>query len=301
MLKSLADSTIVQYNVTYKLWWEYCKNNQFSPLDGDIKKVILFFQHLLQTTKNIFGSFNSHRAALSLILPGNVGDNADLKRFLKGVFRLRPSRPRYDSVWDPQQVLTFLRKSEDSDLKSLTTKLITLLALATGQRIQTLSLIRCANIQELDSGLKIFIPDLIKTSGPYKKQPSLNLPYFRDDPKLCVATTIKKYLNITMDLRQDNCDNLFLTYKRPHGSASKQSLSRWVKNTLKAAGVNTNIFKSHSTRHASTSAALRRGVSVDVIKNSAGWSKDSSTFAKFYNRPLTEPQNLLEAVFKLDN
>lgn len=42
------------------------------------------------------------------------------------------------------------------------------------------------------------------------------------------------------------------------------------------------------TRYASTSAALSRGLSVDLIKSSAGWSGDSLTFAKFYSRPTTK-------------
>ncbi|CAC5381269.1 unnamed protein product [Mytilus coruscus] len=45
-------------------------------------------------------------------------------------------------------------------------------------------------------------------------------------------------------------------------------------------------FKTHSTRGASTSAALRAGVSVNTILKSAGWTNES-TFRQFYNRPVT--------------
>ncbi|CAC5380314.1 unnamed protein product [Mytilus coruscus] len=50
--------------------------------------------------------------------------------------------------------------------------------------------------------------------------------------------------------------------------------------------VNTSMFKTHSTRGASTSAALKAGVSVNSILKSAGWTNES-TFRQFYNRPVT--------------
>lgn len=179
------------------------------------------------------------------------------------------------------------------DLKYTSFRLSTLLALATGQRVQTLSLIKCLNIKELNSGIKIYIPEPIKTSGPNRKQPCLDLPNFSEDPSLCVASLVRQYLKLTKDLRSPDQDQLFITFKKPHKPASKQTISRWIKTILKAAGVDTSIFTAHSTRHASTSAALR----LDIIKKSASWSKDSSTFAKFYNRPLQNCENLLTAVF----
>ncbi|RVE44042.1 hypothetical protein evm_011340 [Chilo suppressalis] len=45
-------------------------------------------------------------------------------------------------------------------------------------------------------------------------------------------------------------------------------------------------LSAHSTRHAATSTASRIGVSVDVIRKTAGWCQSSSVFAKFYNREI---------------
>jgi len=39
-----------------------------------------------------------------------VGNHPLVERFMKGVFALRPSQPRYSAVWDVNQVLTYLRK-----------------------------------------------------------------------------------------------------------------------------------------------------------------------------------------------
>lgn len=65
---------------------------------------------------------------------------------------------------------------------------------------------------------------------------------------------------------------------------------------MKSSGINTEIFKSHSTRHASTSAAYRAGMNIKAIKNSAGWIQKSEAFARFYNRPLQNENNLLEVI-----
>lgn len=296
MENSLSDNTIKQYNITLKCWWEYCNSVGISPFEGDTIHIISFLQDIFDKTQNIYGSFNSHRSALSLITSKNLGDDLRLKRFLKGIFRLRPSRPKYNYTWDPQLVLTYLKNSDDSNLKMLSQKLVTLIALATGQRIQTISLITFPNIHFFSTGARIFVPDLVKTSGPKSLQPCLDLPYFVDDPRLCVASILKIYLDMTGPLRQPQSNKLFLTYRKPYVPVGKQTLSRWIKEILQAAGVKSDVFKPHSVRHASTSAAVRKGLSMDVVRKSAGWSSKSNTFGKFYNRPLVNADSFLNIV-----
>ena len=50
-------------------------------------------------------------------------------------------------------------------------------------------------------------------------------------------------------------------------------------------GINTDIFKPHSTRSASTSKASFARIPLDIIMEKAGWTKES-TFAKYYNKPV---------------
>lgn len=64
------------------------------------------------------------------------GNHPLVSRFLKGVFELKPSLPRYNHIWDVGVVLKHLKtlKPVDSlDLKVLTLKLTMLLCLLTGQ------------------------------------------------------------------------------------------------------------------------------------------------------------------------
>ncbi|KAL4703248.1 hypothetical protein ACJJTC_002468 [Scirpophaga incertulas] len=135
---------------------------------------------------------------------------------------------------------------------------------------------------------------LIKTSALNPNQPLLTLPYFPDRPNVCPAKCLTNYLKITSDIRK--CPSLFISYKKPHLAVSVNTLSRWVKMVLSASGINTTIFSSHSTIHASTSTAFMKGVSIDEIRWTAGWTDTSTTFAKFYNRPILNNHKFAVAV-----
>nr|CAI5849323.1 unnamed protein product [Callosobruchus analis] len=279
-LQSISPATIKQYGVTYKLWFDYCNRFKVSPFHAKVPEVLTFLQSILENSSCGYGSINSHRAALSLILSEHLGNDVLLKRFMKGVLRLRPPKPRYNCVWDPKEVLDYFITHPAESLRSLSIKLVTLLLLATGQRLQTISLIKLSNIQPYDDGgVQILIEDRIKTSNVNTNQPCLFIPKFNEQPELCVVSCLHKYIQETKTLRSTNDVYIFITFQKPYRSASKQTLSRWVKCALDQAGVNTNIFKPHSSRHASTSAANRAGVAIDLIK-------DSAAFARFYNRPL---------------
>lgn len=206
-----------------------------------------------------------------------------------------------DLTWDPQLVLDHLENLPCDSLKNLSHKLLVLLLLATGQRLQTISLISLDNIRENDNGLKVFITALIKTSGPKRPQPCLDLPFFKENLNLCVASLLKEYLKRTSSLRKDNSSALFISFKKPFSPVSKQTLSRWVKEVLQDAGIDTSIFHPHSVRHASTSKAFSRGASMDAIRKAAGWTSNSAVFAKFYNRPVTDPVSFLRSVLAKNN
>nr|CAI5817384.1 unnamed protein product [Callosobruchus analis] len=246
-----------------------------------------------------FGTFNSHRAALSLLLGEDVGKDRTLSRFMKGISNMRPSLPRYNYTWDPQQVLEYLRhlgENSQLSLKELSGKVATLLALLTGNRIQTIALIRVSNINESKDGIQILITEKIKTSGRNRVQPCLQLPYYKNDARLCPVLNLKCYITMTQSLR-DGEDFVFISHQRPYRRVTKNSISRWIKDTLRKAGINTEIFKPHSTRHAATSAALKKGVQVETILKAAGWTQ-ANTFARFYHRRVVDQSAFATALLQ---
>ncbi|XP_018377926.1 PREDICTED: uncharacterized protein LOC108770722 [Trachymyrmex cornetzi] len=285
-MASLSESSLKQYDSSLRKWWFFCKSRELSLYKVKIADIIKFLT--LQFDRGAsYGSLNCIRSAISLIAGTEIGRNESVMRFFRGISKLRPPEPKYDSTWDPKTLLDFLKKLPNNTLSlaKLSKKLIALLALVTGQRIQTLSLIDIRNIVIREDLIEIKIPDRIKTSRPGLKQPLLVLPVYEKDPNICPVRTLQVYLQKTQDLRKD-INSIFISFKRPFKKVSSQTLSRWLKDILHSSGIDTDIFSAHSTRHASTSAARRKGVNIDIIRKSAGWTKESATFARFYDRPI---------------
>lgn len=203
MIASLSKSTLVQYNVTYKLWWNFCKDNNLNTYEHSVSSVLVFLTQQFDKG-SAYGSLNSHRSALSLLLGGKLGTDARIKRLLKGAYKLRPSVPKYASTWDPKIVLNLISTwypNRSLSLEKISKKLAVLLALCTGRRVQKLSLVKLHNISTSPSGIKIVISDIIKTSAPGREQPILFLPYFEENKSICPATALEDYLFVTKDLR----------------------------------------------------------------------------------------------------
>lgn len=295
ILASITDSTKKQYESALKLWWNFNIKKGMNPYSYDIPKIIEFLTEIYNNGAS-YGSLNSIRSALSLLLGSELGVDPTVKRFFRGVSKLRPARPRYNKTWQPSIVLQFLSKwfpHNELDLQKLSKKLITLIALITAHRVQTLSCIRISNILITKDQIEIMITDPIKTTSIGKKQPLLIIPFFSQNPKICPAKCLSDYMNRTKPLRKSyKDDKLFISYKNPHEPVCSQTLSKWIKETLEVSGIDTKIFSGHSTRHAATSAAYRSGVSIDIIRNTAGWSESSQMFATFYNRPIIKDNSV---------
>jgi len=273
----------------------YCGVNAIDPYQGRPADVLSFLTALYQQGA-AYGTLNSTRSALALLVDFDLAADKSIARFFKGVFRLRPPLPRYEDIWDAEialQVLDSWWPLEELPLRKLSYRVLLLLALSSAQRVQSFHLITVDNIRRTDSETLIAIPDLVKQSRPGKPQPLIRLPVFRSAPERCVATTLDAYIAATEPLRPPNCPHLFITTQRPFHRASANTLRRWISCALRECGVE-DRFTAHSTRHAATSAAHRRGVDVSTILQTAGWS-GTSTFAKHYLRPV-RPSPFAEAV-----
>lgn len=303
MLSSLSEGTLKQYDSVYRKWWTYCKEKGQNLYQFKLASFLDFLEKQVRNSLS-YSSLNIYRSALNLIAPPNAADANLIKRFLKGIYNIRPPQPKYNSTWDPQIVLNHLKKMhplESLNLENLTLKLVMLLALTTGHRPQTLSKIHLDNITFSSTDISIKITDKVKTSGLHKCQPLLQFRVFKDNPDLCVASLISYYINETKHLRTPEEKYLILTHKKPHHKATSQTISRWLKKVLHLSGVNTDIFSGYSTRHASTSAAYRSGTNIDTIRNAAGWTNTSNVFNKFYNLPVTCNDNFESAILNLSS
>ena len=288
MVDSITNSTLKQYECNLRHWWDYTLSKGRDIYNTKTSDIIDFLNSRFQKGAK-YGTLNTARATISLISAYDINNDGLISRFMKGVFKQKPTNPRYTTTWDITPVLNYIEKLyplEQLKLKDITEKVATLLALTTGQRLQTLALINIENIAVSNSGISIKITERIKTTKPGGFQPELILPFYKNKPGLCVASTVLDYVKLTKDLRSLNTKNLFIATMKPHKAVSAQTIGHWIKALLSKAGIDTKQFTAYSTRHAAVSTAHKKGVDIDIIKRSAGWTPGSKTFLKFYNRPI---------------
>ena len=168
--------------------------------------------------------------------------------------------PRYQNTWDVGVVVHYLKglpPSEEQSLQTLSKKLVTLLALANASRASDLHALDLQYHQFSEEGVLFHIPTLTKTrrSGPPK---TTFISKFEQEPEICPVSTLKVYIDRTKDIRKQENGRLplLVSFKRPHKAVSSATISRWMKQVLAESGINTDVFKAHSVRAASSSAAM---------------------------------------------
>jgi hypothetical protein len=244
---------------------------------------------------------NTHKSAIlqTLSLLGNkwCSDPFLVKKFMKGVFNVNPPKPRYRFTWDVSIVLKFLQTLfplEKLCLKMLTLKLCALIALSSAPRAQTIVSMSLDHVQYGKEVVTFFFPNLLKTTRSGRSNTFvMNLEHYKDE-SLCVMHTLLFYIKVTRSLRKSR--KLIVSYKT-YDSVSTSTIARWLKNVLSLSGIDVGIYKAHSYRSASVSAAYGK-CSLQTILHTADWSTDKN-FYKFYFRSSKGNNNtsFSEAVF----
>ncbi|KAK3106693.1 hypothetical protein FSP39_025319 [Pinctada imbricata] len=145
-----------------------------------------------------------------------------------------------------------------------------LLTLLTGQRAQTIHLLKVSDVNISNVDVRIVYSSLLKTTRPGFHLSDSIIHAFDSDDALCLVKTLTRYLLVSETLRHENCDELFIGTMKPFKGVSRDTVRRWIKTVMKNAGVDIQVFKPHSTRAASTSAAKQAGVQIsDIMKCAA--------------------------------
>ena len=207
------------------------------------------------------------------------GKHPDVKRFMKGIFELRPTFPKYHMIWDVKKAFNYFRNLlviSDLTLKELSLKLAMLLCFVPGrQRMQTMHLINLKDIKYVGDQVLIPIMQKIKQSKSGDHIYPLSFKTYPKDTKLCVIAHLRRYIALTQDLRSS--DKLVISYAKPHQAISKDTISRWCKTVMELSGVDIQKYSTHFTRSAASSNAKSMGTSLKNIIRCAGW-KSEKTF-----------------------
>jgi len=241
-----------------------------------------------------YSTLNSYRAALSAYHPKvegyAVGQHPWIIKLLRGAFNKRPPRPRYTTTWDVNIVLEYIKKLGDNEkvsLKDLSLKLTMLMAVTTVSRGSELHKLSPLLITDLGNEMELHFVGLTKTARPSKPHRSIMLHEYEGEESLDVIRCLRAYLTRTEPLRVTEAQkqSLLVSYVKPHNPITSCSVARWLKMVMSLAGIDTSIFKAHSTRAAAASKAREQGVSTKQIMKCANWAR-ANTFHRFYNKPI---------------
>ncbi len=220
----------------------------------------------------------------------SIGQHPLVTRLLKGVYNQRPPKPRYTSTWDVDIVLnhmTSLGENTDLTLKQLSQKLVMLMALVQASRTSELQALDLRFRVFRQEGVSFKLPTLTKKRSAGAPPREVFFAGFSPEKRLCVVECLREYERRTQAFRPkavSESQKLFLSYVRPHKPVSSQRIAHWIKDFLREARIDTGVFKAHSVRGASSTAALDKGASIQDVLQTADWSSDS-TFRRFYYRP----------------
>ena len=171
--------------------------------------------------------------------------------------------------WDVSQVLVYLEElgeNSKSSLQTITLNLVILMALTRPTR--------SADLQQLDLRFRRYLPEgvtfqpsgLAKQARTNKPPADFFFPSFTQKEKLCPVVMLKAYEKATERFRQTKkLQRLFIATIKPHKPVVSSTIARWLRSILDNAGIDTTIFKAHSTRVASVSAAANAGITTSEI------------------------------------
>ena len=294
LIAATRSSTHKTYDSSWNRWCRWCSRRQIDPLQASLSDILTFLTEAFN--KGLaYRSINVLRSAISSTHPTidgyHVGQHPYVTRLLRGALNSRPSKPRYIHTWNVDVMVKYivsLGKNRSLALKVISMKLVTLFALTCPERISALATLdlRHCTVHPEGVSFKLSTP---RKSGSADKPAEAFFARFDQDKRLCPVECFQHYLKSTRNIRpvipSSQPDKLFISFIRPHKPVTCTTLGRWLRNFMKAAGIDSQIFKAYSVRGALTTAAANACVPLPTIMAMADWSS-SSTFRTFYYKPL---------------
>ena len=229
-------STRTIYRSKWALFEKWCRENS-TP---SVKQISDFFMYLYQDLNRRPSTIDGYRTAIVDTLDPtahHIAHNADLHRLLSSFHRDRPKSSRNLPKWNLSVVLNELTKApfepmKDTDLKHLTLKTASLLALASGKRHSEIHAWVANKVSNLGQWEKVALfpsSDFIaKNQLAREDSQSVSLVtipalttivdrQFKEDRTLCLVRALRYYLDRTKDLRGSR-SLLFISFKKGHTS-----------------------------------------------------------------------------------
>ena len=279
------------YAGPWEKWCSWCVHEQIDPLQAPVESIANFLASVFETPVE-YSTLNVYRSAISAYHPTiegyKVGQHPLIMDLMRGAFNAKPPQPKYAETWDVGLVLRYLRSQEpveNLELKDLTARLATLMALVSAGRSQELCSLDISLMQDFGDRVVFHLGKLTKSRRQSRPHQSLAFTEYAHDEDLDVMKCLRRYIKVTKTMRitDEQKHQLFLACVKPHKPVVPCTVARWLKSVMDKSGIDVSKYTAHSTRGASTSKANRMGLSVAQIMQRANWAK-ARTFYRFYNR-----------------
>ncbi len=129
LLSSWRPGTRKQYKSCVDRWQTYCAQNSVQVFNPTLEQSIEFLTSLFDRGLG-YSAINTLSSVITLSNGLPMGEHPTIRRFLKGVFEIRPDLPKYTAIWDVAKLLEYLKHlnpTSQLSLKDLTHRTTTLL------------------------------------------------------------------------------------------------------------------------------------------------------------------------------
>ena len=299
--RSRRKSSLRAYQSKWSVYRRWCWDKGHSVSRPTIPKVAEFLLWLWSSKGLGVSAIKGYRSMLSAVFSFRLPDLSE-SRVLRDLIRsfcIEKPRSRFQSPsWDLDLVLKALMSDayeplESQTLRTLTKKVLFLVALATAKRV--------GELQGLSNVVSSLGEDLVVSYMPFflaKTESCLNpLPRsfvvkslasfafgLEEGSLLCPVRALRIYLKRTKGLSKRS-SALFVSPRCPTRAISKNAISFFLREVISGAGAvrgsEGQPLRAHSIRGVSASVAFLRNQSVSKVLEAASW-KTNSVFASFY-------------------
>ena len=306
LARSRRKSSLESYQSRWSIFRAWCSSKGHSVSHPSVPKIAEFLLWLWQVKKLSLPSIKVYRSMLSAIFKFKIpslSQDPFLRDLIRSFAVQKPRSPQTFPTWDLNKVLKFLMSSsfeplEQMDLRTMSMKVLFLVALATAKRVgelQALSAIVPSQGRDLVlTYLSSFVAKTESVTNPLPRSCVLkSLVDFAGDldegSLLCPVRALKIYLEKTKTL-SPRPKSLFVSPRRPSFAISKNAISYFLRKVIVDAGALVDKEgpspRAHSIRGVATSAAFLKNFSIVKVLEAASW-RSNSVFSLFYFKDIT--------------
>jgi hypothetical protein len=301
------NSTHKTYNAGWKKWTAWCASQPqpTSPTMYDERMVLRFLlEHRHFSYQYLNGLRSSIASVFKVLYPEKepLASQECILEFFRAKKRSEvkiPTKQRLQT-WDTNILVAFIKKewpdNQSLNLYDLQQKTILLLCLTTMARPRS----DVGRVQYRDVQLELSDEEPVSVMIHFREAKETQVKSMVlglvGDRNMCLVSTLFCFINQSSHLRRNlPVDHrLFLAcINEPDKvkSASPSTIATWVSEAMKKAGIDTDLYKLHSIRSASSTKAVENGISISQVKQYANWSHRSNTFEKHYFKPTAQQNN----------